>query len=277
MKLVAFLAILVLAGPATAGAQQSSGGLGSVIDILGGILGVGGGRVHGHAVLTKGDTLVVRTDDGRTVAADISSVDPRIRGVVKPGDGVTLTLRKAPEGDTRGAAVTATDLQLDPPSQAGKTYQQIDGTVTETSASRVVFKTREGMTLPLDVTSITGLPPLQAGEPATLIYEQGTTHGVVAVWIEPGTATASSSSASVDTARPVPGEGHRVHGMVEAVTLNGFTLVADDGRRVMVETARGASAPDLRPGDYVTVVGRASERGDTMVADRVRPDTRRRQ
>jgi hypothetical protein len=275
MKLVAFLAILVLAGPGAAVAQQPqqpSGGLGSVIDILGGILGVGGGgRVHGHAVLAKGETLVVRTDDSRTVAVDVSAIDPRIRGVVQPGDGVTLALGRAPDGDTRGTAVAASDMQLDPPAQGGRTYHQIGGTVAEATASRVVFRTREGMTIPLDVTAITGLPALRAGEPATLIYEQGATHGVVAVWIEPGAA----ASASIDSTRPRPGEGNRVHGMVETVTLNGFALVADDGRRVMVETSRASSA-DVRPGDYVTVVGRLDAGGDTFVADRIRRDTRRR-
>ena len=277
MKLMAFLAILVFASPVAVLAQQPqqpSGGLGSVIDLLGGILGVGGGRVHGHAVVTKGDTLVVRTDAGRTVAANVSAVDSRIRGLLKPGDGVTLTLRRAPEGEGRGAPVTASDLQLDPPAQARKTYQQIAGTVSEASGSRVVFRTREGMTMPLDVTSITGLPALQSGDPATLIYEQGAAHGVIAVWIEPG-APADSSSASIDTTRRLPGATERVHGMIEAVTLNGFTVVADDGRRVMVDASRTVVA-DVRPGDHVTVIGRSSDRGDTMVAERVRADTRRR-
>ena len=276
MKVVAFLAMLVLTGSTGAFAQQPSGGLGSVIDILGGILGVGGaGRLHGHAVVTRGDTLVVRTDDGRSVAADVSSIDPRIRGVVKPGDGVTVTLRRAPEGETRTTRVTATDLQLDPPTQTGKTFQQIAGTVSEASGSRVVFRTGEGMTLPLDVSAITGLPELRPGDPATLIYEQGATHGVVAVWIEPGATPSTSSSASGATTRPLPSEGDRVHGMVESVTMNGFTLIADDGRRIMVETAR-VSVPDVRPGDYVMVVGRAGDRGDTIIAERVRSDARRR-
>ncbi|MBI1734100.1 MAG: hypothetical protein HYR51_02895 [Candidatus Rokubacteria bacterium] len=52
--------------------------------------------------------------------------------------------------------------------------------------------------------------------------------------------------------------------------MNGFTLVADDGRRIMVETARaGSAAPDVQPGDHVTVVGRARALRITLPAARV--------
>src|SRR5206468_2599770 len=54
LAVLATLLFLVLSAPAIAGAQSSSGGggLGGVLDTLGGILGIAGGRAHGHVVLT---------------------------------------------------------------------------------------------------------------------------------------------------------------------------------------------------------------------------------
>jgi hypothetical protein len=278
MKLLAFLATLLLLAPVPAQAQSSSrGALGGVIDTLGGILGIGGGRVHGHVVVATGDTLVVRTDDNRTLSIDASQTDLRIRGLLKPGDGVTVTLRQPREGESRSQTLAAADLQLDAPSQAPKSYERVEGTVTEASGSRVVFKTREGFTLPLDVSLITGLPSLQPGQPATLIYEQSSRPGnVTAVWIEPGTGTRGGSpSASINTTGSGSGDLQRVHGLVEAVTVSGFTLAADDGRKVSVQA--GQNAPqDVRPGDLVTVFGRPGSGPDSIVAEIVQPDAPRR-
>ena len=305
MRLVAFLATLLLLAPGAVSAQSKSGGLGGVLDTLGGIVGLGGGRVHGNVVLTKGDTIVVRTDDGRTLAVDGSGIDPRIRGVLKTGDGVTVTMRQAREGEPRGQSPAAADIQLDPPSQAGKSFQVVEGTVAETQQSRVMFKTREGFSLPLDVSTITGLPPLSSGQPATLFYEQGK-QGVVAVWIEPGFAPQAgggmppAGSPIGQAPQPFPGQmppigqapqpfpgpmpnpqpsaspdtgSQRYHGVVDSVSMNGFTLATDDGRKLNVQVASGAPN-QLRPGDMVTVFGRAGAGGSDIVADSVQPDPR---
>jgi hypothetical protein len=298
MRLVAFLATLLLIAQGVVSAQSSSGGaLGGVLDKLGGIIGIGGGRVHGNVVLTRGDTIIVRTDDGRTLAIEASGTDPRIRGLLKNGDGVTVTMRQPREGEPRSQNLTASDLQLDPPSQAGKQFQRADGTVGEMQQSRVMFKTREGFSLPLDVSTITGLPQLASGQPATLFYEQGK-QGVVAVWIEPGSAPQAAGSPPIGQtpggtptgqappSSPLPGQqppapsqpsaspdtgAQRYHGVVDSVAMNGFTLASDDGRKLTVEGNSG----DLRPGDMVTVFGRpAGGRTDAIVADSVQPDPR---
>jgi hypothetical protein len=282
MKMLALLATLILISPGMVAAQSSSGGgLGGVLDTLGGILGIGGGRMHGHVVLVKGDTLVVRGDDGRTLSLDASKTDPRVRGVLKPGDGVTVTLGKPREGEPRDAANVVADLQLDPPSQAAKSWQRVDGTIQEASKSTVTFRTRDGLVLPLDVSGIAGLPVLQPAQPATLIYEQGR-QGPVAVWIEPGSALGQSS-----TPLPAPGPQpsaspdtglQRVHGLVDSVTMTGFTLTSDEGRKVTVETSRmpQGGPRDVRPGDVVTVFGRAGASPDVLAAEFVQADTPRR-
>ena len=303
MKLLAIFATLLFLAPGPAAAQSSSsgGGLGGVLDTLGGILGIAGGKLHGHVVATKGDTLVVRTDGNRTVAVDASRTDPRVRGVLKPGDGVTLTMSKPREGEPRDATPQVTDLQLDPPSQATKSYQRTDGVIEEASQSKVTFRTREGMTLPLDVSTIQGLPALQPGQPATLFYEQGR-QGPVAVWIEPGSALGSAPSAGPipgpPPAGPMPGSTstgpmpgtaspgsaspdtgvQRVQGHVDAVTTTGFTLTTNDGRRLTVDTTRIAqgAARDIRPGDNVTVFGRPTAVPEVLAAEYVQPETARR-
>ena len=290
MKLVAFLATLLLLAPGSVWAQSSGGGLGGVLDTLGGIFGVGSGRVHGNVVVNRGDTLVVRTDAGRTLAVDASKTDSRLRGLLKPGDGVTLVMRAPKEGEPRDATTVATELQLDPPTQAGKSWLSVEGTVQEANNSRVTFKTREGFTLPLDVATITGLPTLQAGQPATLIYEQGR-QGPVAVWIEPGTSASAQTFPA--SPRPVPGQPpdpqagaspsaspdtglQRVHGLVDSVSLTGFTLTSDDGRKMTVDTLRLSEgrAPNVRPGDLVTVFGRPGSTPSAITAEFVQPDAR---
>lgn len=277
MRLLAFLATLLLLAPVPVSAQSSSGGgLGGVLDTLGGIVGLGTGRIHGHVVMAKGDTLVVRSDDGRTLSVDVSRTDQRLRGVLKPGDGVTLTMRQPREGEPKNQALIANDLQLDPPSKAGKTFQRVEGNVLETGASRMTFRTREGFTLPLDVSKITGLPQLSNGQPATLFYEPDK-QGVVAVWIEPGSVAQASKPAPAPPPAASPDTGvQRFHGLVDSVTLSGFTLTSDDGRKLTVETKSGASQ-DIRPGDMVTVFGRAAAgRADAIVAEFVHQDSPRR-
>jgi hypothetical protein len=284
MKLVAFLATLLLLAPGAVSAQSSGGGLGGVLDTLGGIFGVGSGRVHGNVVVNRGDTLVVRTDAGRTLAVDASNTDARLRGLLKPGDGVTVVMRPAKEGEPRDATPVATELQLDPPTQAGKSWLTVEGTVQEATKSRVTFKTREGFTLPLDVAAITGLPTLQTGQPATLTYEQGR-QGPVAVWIEPGTSAGSVSPTPVPGQQPYPQTGaspsaspdtglQRLHGLVESVSLTGFTLTSDDGRKVTVDTLRLSEgrAPNVRPGDLVTVFGRPGANPSEVTAEFVQAD-----
>ncbi len=276
MKFLAVLVTLILLAPAPALAQKSSEGLGGVLgDVLGGIFGVGGGRVHGHVVVSKGDTMVVRTDDGRTLTVDVAGTDPRVRGLLKTGDGVTLTMRAPKEGEPRTDRLTASELQLDPPSQTAKSWQRVEGTVEDVDRSRVVFKTREGFTLPLDISAIKGLPSLTRGEPATLVYEQGARQGVVAIWIEPGVG---APAASIDTSRTAPDALQRVHGLVDSVRVGGFTLLADDGRTLTVEMNRAnpSGQSDVRAGQLVTVFGRPGDRPGVLAAEFIETDPARR-
>ena len=126
--------------------QDSKGGLGGVLDTLGNVLGTGTQKLHGTVVANEGSTFVLLTDDHRTYRVDAAALDPHV--------------------------LTATDVTPDAKG-GGKTFQAVSGTVQEAGRQRVLFKTRDGLVLPVDVSNINGLPYLAPHQPATLYYEQG--------------------------------------------------------------------------------------------------------
>jgi hypothetical protein len=256
--------------------------LGGVLDTLSGILG-GTQNLHGHVVLVKGQTLVFRADNARTFAVDTSSLDPRVVGLLQPGDAVTLTLRAPAKNDTSQHAVVASAIQTDPAASSARvSYQRLDGTITETHGSQVAFKTSQGLELPVDTSTIQGLPAITPNEPATLIYEQNAQHAISAVWIEPGTSAASSPTSQPSASPPSTSQPsasiatgqQRVHGLVESVGLSSLMLNADDGRKLTIDVdgVDRTTRQSVRPGDVVTVVGRASTDANTLTADSIERD-----
>jgi hypothetical protein len=267
---VILTAIVVLLGAAHPAAAQDRdrGGLGGVLDTLGGLLGGGAGKVTGGVVLAQGTTLILRTDDRRTIRVDTASIDPQVRQQLVPGQLVTVTTRGT------GDVLTASDIQVEQGQNKPQAFSRVTGTVQERSEGRVLFRTREGLTLPVDTSQIRGLPYLAENTPATLIYEQGPRQELVAVWIQPGDAAASASptlepSASVPST-PSPA-GQRLEGMVESIGLDQLTIQTSDGRHVRVNTAsvdRGDLAR-IRPGDVVTVTGNAGTVPDQFSANAI--------
>ena len=249
--IVILTALLLATGSAAAQERGQSGGLGGVLDTIGGLLGGGLNKTHGTVVLARDSTVVFRTDDGRTLRVDTASLDAGARGRLQAGQTATLSARGT------GDILTATDVQID---QAGtaRTFQRVSGTVQERSQDRILFKTREGLTLPVATSSIRGLPALKANDPATLIYEQGPRQELVAVWIEPGDASGSLGSTVSD---PTPSaslpDRRTVQGTVESIAATGLTLQLGDGGRMEVDASgldRSALSA-VRPGDRVTVTG----------------------
>jgi len=270
------LLLTVVAGPAAAQDNKDSGkgGLGSVLDTLGGILGnKAGGKLHGTVVLTQGTTMVLRTDDNRTVRVDMASIDPQARQQLVPGQKVTVTARGA------GDVLTASDLQVEQGQAAPQAFSKVTGTVQESSPGHVLFKTKEGLTLPVDTSQIHGLPYLAANTPATLIYEQGAKQEVVGVWIEPGQAGASASptlepsrsSSSSQPSASLPSTGQQLEGRVESIALSELTVQTSDGRHVRVDTSGvdRSTLASVRPGDTVTVTGTATSNPDSFNATSV--------
>jgi len=281
MNLIVILTALVvaLAGAAPAGAQEKDsskdrGGIGGVLDTLGGLLGSGtSNKLHGAVVVAHDTTVVLRTDDKRSVRVDTASIDPQVRQQLVPGQKVTVTARGA-----GGDVLAASDIQVEQGQAAPQAFSHVTGTVQERSEGRILFKTKEGLTLPVDTSQIRGLPYLAANTPATLIYEQGPKQEILGVWIEPGDAAASASPAtesSPSAARPSGAgqklAGQKLEGLVESVGVSELTVQTSDGRHVRVDTngVDRTTLASVRPGDIVAITGSASSDADKFAATSV--------
>jgi hypothetical protein len=279
LAVVLFTAITLVGGlVAPAAAQSDRNPLGGVLDTLGGILGGGTQKLHGTVVLVKDTTMVLRTDDQRSYRIDLASIDPQARQGLQPGQTANVTVR----GGGQANVLTASELQVDQ-SSTPRQFQQVTGTVEGGgNASRLVFRTRDGLALPVDVSQIRGLPFFSSNQPATLIYEQGPQQQIVAVWIEPGDGAAAGTggmpqpSASPSSSAPIgapQGTGQTVQGMVNSLGLNTLSLQTSDGRTMSVDTAGvdRQALQSVRPGDIVTVTGQAAAQ-DRFVAQSIRTD-----
>jgi hypothetical protein len=259
--IVILTALLLATSPAVAQERERGGGLGGVLDTLGGLLGGGLNKTHGTVVLTRDSTIVFRTDDGRTLRVDTASLDADARGRLQAGQPATLSARGT------GDVLTATDVQID---QAGsaRTFQRVSGTVQERTPDRILFKTREGLTVPVATSSIRGLPAFQPNDPVTLIYEQGPRQELVAVWLEPGDAAGAATGATgapgslgSTGSEPMPSaslpDRRTVQGTVESIDTAGLTLQLGDGSRLEVDASGldQAALAVVRRGDRVTVTG----------------------
>ena len=272
--------------------DKNKGALGGVLDTLGNVLGTGTQKLQGTVVLSEGSTFVLRTDDKRTYRVDTASLDPQKAGALTPGQTVSVTAR----GGGQAGVLTASEITPDAKS-SGKTFQTVSGTVQEAGRQRVLFKTRDGLVLPVDVSNINGLPYLAANQPATLYYEQGPRQEIVAVWVQPGSGqpSASQPNTSQQTApqQPSPSPSsappastpsstapsasvsspQSIEGQVESIGVAELKLQTSDGRAVTVDTS-GLDRQAMRaisPGDVVTVTGQGGTTSDRFVAQSVQP------
>ena len=303
LAILTMLALMLGAAATTAVAQDKQdtqgkdrGPLGGVLDTLGNVLGTGPQKLRGTVVLSDGPTFVLRTDDRRTYRIDTASLDPQKVSAVSPGQTVSVTARSGGQA----GVLTASEITPDTGKSNGKTFQSVNGTVQDAGRDRVLFKTRDGLVLPIDVGNISGLPYLAANQPATLYYEQGSRQEVVGVWIQPGSAqatqpqppttaapsssssgnptastpTASSQSSTSQTSPSASVPGTRsIEGVVDSIAMSELKLRATDGRSLTVDTS-GLDRDSLRgiaPGDPVTVTGAAGTTQDRVVAQSVQP------
>ena len=269
--IVTAMLLAIAVGPAAAQERERGGGLGGVLDTLGGLLG-GSNKAHGTVVLARDTSVVFRTDDARTWRVDTASLDADTRRQLRRGQSATLSVRGA-----GGDVVTATDVQVDQTPNE-RTFSTVSGTVQERSEGRLTFRTREGLTLPVETSRIRGLPAFKANDPATLIYEQGPRQEIVAVWLEPGDITGAASTASPSASSPadvapsasLPSR-QTVEGTVESLGRSGLTLQTSDGRRLEVDASGldSGALDSVRPGDRVTVTGTSDTSTDQFIASSV--------
>ena len=294
MKAIVILTAIVVAlvGAGSVGAQDNKdtnkdttkdrGGIGGVLDTLGGILGgATSSKLHGTVVVAHDTNVVLRTDDKKTVRVDTASIDPQVRQQLAPGQSVTITTRGS------GDVLTASDVQVEQGKASPQAFSRVSGTVQERSDGRILFKTKEGLTLPVDTSQVRGLPYIAPNTPATLIYEQGSKQEVRAVWIEPGDAAVSASpatepapSASGSASPSASGSAspsaslptsQKLEGLVESVGMSELTVQTSDGRHVHVDTngVDRTTLASVRPGDIVTVTGNTGTDPDKFSATAV--------
>ena len=288
--------MLMLAFAATAAIAEDKqgkdrGALGGVLDTLGNVLGTGPQKLQGTVVLVDGPTFVLRTDDRRSYRIDTASLDSQKTTVV-PTAGQTVSVTARSGG--QAGVLTATEINPDTSKKTGKTFQAVSGTVQEAGRDRVLFKTRDGLVLPVEVGNISGLPYLAVSQPATLYYEQGSRQEIVGVWIQPATTQAAQPQAPTSSSPPpptsagspasssqssgsqtppsasVPG-AQSFEGVVDSIAMSELKLRSTDGRSLSVDTS-GVDRESLRgiaPGDSVTVTGSASTTPDRFVAQSV--------
>ena len=273
------LACLVAAPVAAQDKQDKNnrGPLGGVLDTLGSVLGTSPQKLHGTVVLSEGSTFVLRSDDGRSYRVDAASLDPQKTQAFAPGQTVTVNAR----GGGQAGVLTATDVTPDA-TNSGKTFQTVTGTVQEANRQRVLFKTRDGLVLPVDVSNVNGLPYLAANQPATLYYEQGSKQEIVGVWVQPATGQASASQPNTPppaTSAPASAPSasvpspQSIEGLVESIGVAELKLQTSDGLAITVDTS-GVDRQALRaigPGDVVTVTGKGGATPDRFVAQSVEP------
>jgi hypothetical protein len=243
--------------------KDNRGTLGGVLDTLGSVLGTGPQKLQGTVVLREGSTFVLRTDDGKTYRVDTASLDPQKTQTLAPGQTVTVNARSGGQA----GVLTASEITPDAKS-SGKTFQTVSGTVQEANRQRVLFKTRDGLVLPVDVSTVNGLPYLAANVPATLYYEQGPKQEIVGVWVQPGTGQASATAPSASVSSP-----QSIEGLVESIGVAELKLQTSDGHAITVDTS-GVDRQALRaigPGDVVTVTGKGGATPDRFVAQSVEP------
>jgi hypothetical protein len=167
--------------------------------------------------------------------------------------------------------------------------------VQEASRDRVLFKTREGLVVPVDIGNINGLPYLAANQPATLYYEQGKRQELVGVWIQPNSGQASSGQpssgqaaqsqpAATSSASPPPASdanspsasvpaAQSLDGVVESIGMSELKIRMSDGRSLTVDISNvdRQALRAVAPGDPVTVTGAGGTTTDRFVAQSVQP------
>ena len=142
-------------------------------------------KLHGHRVHASGATMIVRADDGQIYAVDMSALDTRTWHPIELGQAVTLAAKPGREPNV----LIAARLQADPADrstgQAPKSpFVSAQGTVETVQDSRFGFRTTDGKILWADGSQMPGRAAARLNDQGTLIYELGSRHHVIAVWLE---------------------------------------------------------------------------------------------
>ena len=122
-------------------------------------------RVHGTVQSVSGNTVTVKTDDGRTLTAHAGQVSAEIRGSLAKDDGVTLIgfpgsrtdhfdARYIQKDSATGAAGGASAPSALPGPVDEKSWQKIHGTVNSVSGTTLSLKADDGRAINVDMKEV---------------------------------------------------------------------------------------------------------------------------
>ena len=122
-------------------------------------------RVHGTVQSVSGNTVTVKTDDGRTLTAHAGQVSAEIRGSLAKDDGVTLigfpgsrtdnfVARYIQKDSATGATGGASAPSALPGPVDEKSWQKIHGTVSSVSGTTLSLKADDGRAINVDMKEV---------------------------------------------------------------------------------------------------------------------------
>jgi len=186
---------VVLLGIVHPALGQDQGRSGGVRDIVKDIFGAKR-DLHGYVVQHREATLVLRADDGHVYTINTAALDTAALGRLGQGRPIAVALKsEVPTISTMPIAEA-----IKPMAGPVKVFRRVEGTVETVTADRVIFKTRDGLTVALDRSKIVGeAPPLTTDDEATLVYEEQPR--LAGVWINPHDGVQPSASPGMPAPR----------------------------------------------------------------------------
>ncbi|HYE93743.1 MAG TPA: hypothetical protein VEA38_22110 [Terriglobales bacterium] len=266
-----FIAVLTLASGSPALAQSPGifGEIGGILsDALTGRHAAEPQTWRGYFVEAKGPTMIVRADDGKTYAVDMTAVHGPAWSTFTLGQPVTLA---AKPGSTPQTLIAAR-LDVEQADGSGRVrdaraYRTVQGAVERVDGSRLTVRTDEAGVLTVDVAQLSGEAEFRARDGARIVLEPGAANTVV--WIEredrarrPGILRGLG-----DEYRRL--HGHRLHG--SASTL---VVLADDGRASVVDMSAVVASEwqAVELGQAVSLAIKPGRDANTFIAGRIQPD-----
>jgi preprotein translocase subunit YajC len=259
-------------------------------------------RVHATVQSVSGNTVTVKTDDGRTLTVDAAQVSADVRGALKPNAGVTLigfagsdaskfTARFIQQDSSDASRATSASAQTQGASATAAAsasttggWQRLHGTVQSVSGNTLTFKTDDGKTLTVDAAKVgadirTGLKPNDA---VTLIGFAGSdATKFTAEYVQKDASDPSRGGAIVSQTPPASSPSvdekswQRIHGTISSVSGTTLSLKADDGRVLSVDMKQVGEQvrASLAAGEAVTVIGFYQGNQTTLAAQYVQKDS----
>jgi hypothetical protein len=218
-------------------------------------------RIRGTVQSVNRNAAVVRTDDGRNVAVDMSQARRESSDGLKAGDRVVVG--GTVDASNRVIARYVREERRDAPDQGQ--WQRIHGRVQGVQGSTLRFRADDGRVLNVDMSDVSRevQRALTRNEGATVIGFPGSGNQFRAEYVQQDSSDPARGGRVTGHAPPparvnAPSSGvHRIQGQITSIGGSMMDVRTDDGRTLVVDM--GQLNPEivksLNGGDRVTVTG----------------------